>query len=100
MRYSNSSDQCRNLYRFIRLVLGEQVSDREIARRWEMDEKNLRQLKGGVHVVPKLSRLKSLADVLGVNLVEAARAKLLENARKYPVERAKGNAKKYDALQP
>jgi hypothetical protein len=44
--------------------------------------------------------LVSLADVLGVNLVEAARAKLLENARKYPVERAKGNAKKYDALQP
>ena len=42
--------------------------------------------------------LVSMADVLGVNLVEAARAKLAENARKYPVERAKGNAKKYDEL--
>jgi NTP pyrophosphatase (non-canonical NTP hydrolase) len=42
--------------------------------------------------------LVSMANVLGVNLVEAARAKLAENARKYPVERAKGNAKKYDEL--
>jgi len=36
--------------------------------------------------------------VLGIDLVEAARAKLDENARKYPVDRARGNAKKYDAL--
>jgi len=37
---------------------------------------------------------------VGLDLAEAARRKLLENARKYPVERAKGNAKKYDALAP
>jgi NTP pyrophosphatase (non-canonical NTP hydrolase) len=43
--------------------------------------------------------LVSMADVLGVDLIEAARAKLAENAQKYPVDRAKGNAKKYDALQ-
>jgi NTP pyrophosphatase (non-canonical NTP hydrolase) len=43
--------------------------------------------------------LVSMADVLEIDLVEAARTKLAENARKYPVERAKGNAKKYDALQ-
>ena len=42
--------------------------------------------------------LISMADVIGVDLVEAARKKLVENARKYPVERAKGNARKYDAL--
>ena len=42
--------------------------------------------------------LVSMADVIGVDLVEAARAKLVENARKYPVDRAKGNARKYDAL--
>lgn len=75
MRYRDSSDQCRNLYRFIRLVLGEEVSDREIARRWGMDEKNLRELKRGLHVVPKLSRLEDLADVLGVHkyyVLEAA----------------------------
>jgi NTP pyrophosphatase (non-canonical NTP hydrolase) len=42
--------------------------------------------------------LVSMADVVGVDLIEAARRKLGENARKYPVDLAKGNAKKYDAL--
>jgi len=42
--------------------------------------------------------LLSMADVLGIDLVEAARAKLAENARKYPVAQARGNAKKYDEL--
>jgi PAS domain S-box-containing protein len=66
MRYHDPSDQCKNLYRFIRLVFGEDVSDREIARRWGMDEKNLRELKNGLRVVPKLSRLEDLAETLGV----------------------------------
>lgn len=44
--------------------------------------------------------LVSLADAVGLDLLDAARAKLRENARKYPVERAKGNAKKYDAFLP
>jgi hypothetical protein len=39
-----------------------------------------------------------MADVIQVDLVEAACRKLVENARKYPVDRAKGNARKYDAL--
>ncbi len=42
--------------------------------------------------------LVSMADVIGVDLIEAARGKLAENARKYPVDRSRGNAKKYDAL--
>ena len=66
MRYVEASDQCKNLYRFIRLVLGEGISDREIARRWGMDEKNLRELKRGIRVVPKLARLEDLAEVLGI----------------------------------
>jgi dCTP diphosphatase len=52
----------------------------------------------GEEMADVLILLVSMADVLGVNLVEAAHAKLAENARKYPVERAKGNAKKYDEL--
>jgi dCTP diphosphatase len=52
----------------------------------------------GQEMADVLILLVSMADVLGINLVEAARAKLDENARKYPVERARGNAKKYDAL--
>ena len=42
--------------------------------------------------------LVSMADVMGINLLEAAHAKLAENARKYPVAHARGNAKKYDEL--
>ncbi|MEW6442987.1 MAG: PAS domain-containing protein [bacterium] len=75
MRATTPAEQCRNLYRFTRLVLGEEVSDREIARRWGMDEKNLRELKGGLHVVPKLARLERLAEVLGIHkyfVLEAA----------------------------
>ncbi len=75
MRYRNPSDQCKNLYRFIRLVLGDDISDREIARRWRIDEKNLRELKNGTRVVPKLAKLETLAEVLGVRkyyVVEAA----------------------------
>jgi NTP pyrophosphatase (non-canonical NTP hydrolase) len=57
---------------------------------------NLRRV--GQEMADVVILLISMADVLGINLVEAARAKLEENARKYPVERAKGNATKYDAL--
>lgn len=42
--------------------------------------------------------LLQLADKLGIDLIDAARAKLDKNAEKYPVDRAKGNAKKYDEL--
>ena len=42
--------------------------------------------------------LVSMADMLGIDLVEAAHAKLAKNARKYPVAQARGNAKKYDEL--
>ena len=42
--------------------------------------------------------LVSLSDKLGVNLVAAAFEKLEINAKKYPVELAKGIAKKYTEL--
>jgi hypothetical protein len=42
--------------------------------------------------------LLSLADVLGVDMKEAALRKLKTNARKYPVARARGTAAKYPAL--
>ena len=40
-----------------------------------------------------------LADVLGIDLPKAIRAKLKKNAAKYPVRLAKGNAKKYTDLK-
>lgn len=42
--------------------------------------------------------LVSLANQLEVDLLEAARDKLAINARKYPVDRARGNCAKYDEL--
>lgn len=39
-----------------------------------------------------------LADVLGVDLAEAAQRKLLLNAKKYPADKARGRADKYNAL--
>lgn len=42
--------------------------------------------------------LVELADTLDVDLVAAARDKIGKNALKYPVDKARGNAKKYDEL--
>ncbi len=59
-------------------------------------EENRRSL--GEEMADILILLVSLADAVGVDLLQAARIKLRENAAKYPVERAKGSAKKYDQL--
>ncbi len=40
--------------------------------------------------------LLKLADRYKIDLFDAAHEKLEKNAKKYPVEKAKGNAKKYD----
>jgi NTP pyrophosphatase (non-canonical NTP hydrolase) len=45
-----------------------------------------------------LNYLVRLADKLDVNLLEAAREKIALNAVKYPVETARGNARKYSEL--
>jgi len=42
-----------------------------------------------------LNYLVRLADKLDVNLLDAAREKIKLNALKYPVEKARGSAKKY-----
>ncbi len=39
-----------------------------------------------------------LADKLDIDLLEAAAEKLLENAQKYPIEKARGSSKKYTDL--
>ena len=39
-----------------------------------------------------------LAHASQVDLDEAVRAKLAKNAKKYPVEKARGSARKYDQL--
>jgi len=42
--------------------------------------------------------LVRLADVLDIDLADAARAKMAINADRYPVARARGSAMKYDEL--
>ncbi|HMZ86233.1 MAG TPA: nucleotide pyrophosphohydrolase [Giesbergeria sp.] len=42
--------------------------------------------------------LVQLSTVLGIDLMDAARAKMALNAQKYPVEQSRGHSRKYDAL--
>jgi NTP pyrophosphatase (non-canonical NTP hydrolase) len=42
--------------------------------------------------------LVRIADKLDVDLAAAARAKIIRNGEKYPVEKARGSSRKYDAL--
>jgi len=56
-----------NLYKFIRLVLGAKISNREIASRWGMDEKNFHEFRMGRTPVPRIERLETLARMLGVH---------------------------------
>jgi len=42
--------------------------------------------------------LVRISDQLGIDPIAAAERKLADNARKYPVDKARGNARKYDKL--
>jgi NTP pyrophosphatase (non-canonical NTP hydrolase) len=42
--------------------------------------------------------LVRLADKLDVDLAQAARAKIVRNAAKYPIDKAKGSSRKYTEL--
>lgn len=42
--------------------------------------------------------LLRLCDVLGIDPVKAAAEKMVKNGKKYPVEKARGNARKYTDL--
>ena len=54
-----------------------------------------RRARAAEELADVLIYLVRLSDVLGVDLGDAVAAKLAANARKYPVERAKGSAAKY-----
>lgn len=49
-------------------------------------------------VADVLLYLLQLSDKLGIDPLDAARAKLQTNARKYPVDRARGSSKKYNEI--
>ena len=52
----------------------------------------------GAEIADVLLYLVQLSNVLGIDPVVAAQAKIQVNAKKYPVDRAKGTSKKYDQL--
>lgn len=52
----------------------------------------------GAEAADVLLYLLQLCDKLGIDLAEAARAKLKTNAEKYPAERARGSSKKYTEI--
>ncbi len=59
--------KCIKLYRFIRLVLGEDMSDRAIARKLGMDWRGFYNMKTGLRKVPRVEILERIAGELGVN---------------------------------
>jgi dCTP diphosphatase len=58
------------------------------------EQENLRQEIGDVLVY-----LLELADKFGIDVVQAAKDKMLINEKKYPVEKVKGKADKYTKYQ-
>lgn len=52
----------------------------------------------GEEMADVLIYLIGLSDVLGVDLIKEADEKLDKNSKKYPVEKARGTAKKYTEL--
>ena len=54
--------------------------------------------RAGEEMADVLILLLSAADAMGVDLYEATLRKIAVNAEKYPVEKARGNARKYDEL--
>jgi len=71
---------------------------------WKTDEEIKKHLKeGGLQnvkdeVADIAVYILLLSHDLGIDLMDAIRKKLKKNEEKYPVEKAKGNAKKYDKL--
>lgn len=69
---------------------------------WKTDEDIKRHLKeGGLEnvkdeVADIAVYVLLLSHDLGIDLLDAIRKKLRKNEKKYPVEKAKGSAKKYD----
>ncbi len=62
-----------------------------------LDEEQRREV--AAELADVLLYLVRLADTLNVDLLSAAYDKMRVNARRYPVEKAKGRALKYDRLR-
>jgi NTP pyrophosphatase (non-canonical NTP hydrolase) len=52
----------------------------------------------GSEIADVLLYLIQLSNVLGIDPIKAAQAKIQVNSQKYPADRARGSSKKYDQL--
>jgi PAS domain S-box-containing protein len=82
MRQRTNPKTFSNLYKFIRLIMGNDISDRKIARQWHMNEKNFHEFKVGHYPVPKVERLVSLAQILKINTYLVFAVSIGESAEK------------------
>jgi len=58
------------------------------------DEKTLNHIEEEIGDI--MCYLTNLADKFNINPVEAAKKKMIKNAKKYPAEKVKGKSKKYN----
>lgn len=63
---------------------------------WDDDKYDLQHVKEELADV--MVYCQNLLDKLGLDADEIINMKMTQNEKKYPVEKAKGNAKKYDEL--
>lgn len=96
-------DQFHSIRNLILAMVGEVGEVAEIVQ-WTDDDKISELLATGgrerlaEELADVLIYLIRVADRSGIDLESAVRAKLTANGLKYPVERARGSAKKYDEL--
>ena len=87
----------KNLAMALSVEVAELVEHFQWLRTGELQELDQRKLEGIRHeMADVLLYLVQLADRTGVDLRAAALEKLRMNAEKYPVEKVKGDARKYD----
>jgi len=65
----------------------------EVERKVREDRESIQDELADIYIY-----VLELSDNLGIDLVSAAEAKIAKNAAKYPVEKARGSAKKYTEL--
>lgn len=89
------------------LALGLQIEAAELAELflWKRDDEQKAALEDPAfreRLADEMADVQTfllyLSHATGIDLDEAVRAKLAKNAEKYPVDRARGSARKYDRL--
>ncbi len=92
--------KCIKLYRFIRLVLGKDISDRAIARRLGIDWRGFYNLKTGARKVPAMDLLERISGRLGIDkrFVTEAVSSDASPEEVYRMLRGDKRARDFDAL--